>query len=113
MASDRYRDRFCPVDNFCQFGNDHTHLEVKIKVQLFLTPVSHAHNMRVITEEPPMLPVRQDGQQKRRTRDVKRDQDARKIATMLSRGNVLMQAGSFETEQDVDAHRRKLKNYEF
>lgn len=60
-----------------------------------------------------MLPVCHDGQQKHKKRDAKREQDARKIATMLARGNVLMQSGSFETEHDVDARRRKLKNYEF
>ena len=48
-----------------------------------------------------------------RRKDPMREQDARKIASMLARGNVLLQDGSFETEQDVDARRNELKDYEF
>lgn len=37
----------------------------------------------------------------------------RKVAALLSRGNISLQAGCFETKEDLDARWEKLKNYEF
>jgi uncharacterized protein (DUF1697 family) len=37
----------------------------------------------------------------------------RQVASLLSRGNIALQAGCFETKEDLDARWEKLKNYEF
>jgi hypothetical protein len=60
-----------------------------------------------------MVPATTDGTKRRVPDRVRREKDARKIATILARGNVLLQSGNFETEKDVDKRRDALKNYEF
>jgi polyhydroxyalkanoate synthesis regulator phasin len=60
-----------------------------------------------------MKPVEHSGKHKSQTTRTGEEKTARKIATMLARGNVLMQSGQFETEQDVEARRKALSGYEF
>lgn len=60
-----------------------------------------------------MLPACPDGQKRGENEKARRERDARKITSMLARGNVLLQSGSFETEQDVDARRDALRDYAF
>ena len=41
------------------------------------------------------------------------EQLARDIATRLSRGNISLQLGNFETEEQLEAARKSFENYEF
>jgi hypothetical protein len=41
------------------------------------------------------------------------EQLARAVATKLSRGNISLQMGNFETEEQLEAARKSFENYEF
>ena len=48
-----------------------------------------------------------------RAKDSRDDATAHKIVTILSRGNVSLQSGAYETEQDIGELRRSLANHKF
>jgi hypothetical protein len=41
------------------------------------------------------------------------EQIAREVAAKLSRGNISLQLGNFETEEQLEAARKSFDNYEF
>ncbi|WP_437855120.1 hypothetical protein [Sorangium sp. So ce363] len=41
------------------------------------------------------------------------DEFARNVAVLQARGNVALQFGSFETQEELDARRKALATYQF
>ena len=78
------------------------------------------HGVQKVSSPPrkvvPMKPVDTSGNHEchaEQTAEAQEEKFCRQVATLLSRGNVSLQAGCFETKEDLDACWDSLKNYEF
>lgn len=45
--------------------------------------------------------------------DPRVEEFARRVAATQARGNVALQAGNFETKEEIDARRERLADYQF
>lgn len=63
---------------------------------------------------PPLPPVRYSMKETlKHTEDPRMDAFARQIVMMLSRDNINLQLGRFETEEDLNKRRQELSQYQF